>query len=57
MTIKLRRLLLWILVIFAIYAIFRSPDQAASVTRSAFDGLAAAVRGVARFFDALLGRR
>lgn len=56
MTIRLRRVLTWILIIFAIYAIFRSPEQAAGVTRDAFDGVAAAVRGVGRFFDALLGR-
>ena len=54
MTLKLRRVLLWILVIFALYAIFRSPDQAANVTRSAVDGLGQVVSSVGRFFDALL---
>lgn len=53
-TIKLRRVLLWILVIFALYAVFRSPNQAADVTRSAFDGLSQALSSVGAFFDALL---
>jgi hypothetical protein len=53
-TIKLRRVLLWILVIFAIYAIFNSPDQAADITRAAYDGIASGLASVGEFFDALL---
>lgn len=56
MTIKLRRVLLWILVIFALYAVFRSPDQAANVTRTGVDGLGQALSSVKQFFDALLTR-
>lgn len=56
MTIKLRRVLLWILVIFAIYAIFNSPDQAADVTKAAVDGIADGLAAVGEFFDALLSR-
>ena len=53
---RTRRILLFILLIFAIYAIVNSPRQSADVVRSAFDTLAEAVQAVFRFFDALLRR-
>ncbi|MFP5347565.1 MAG: hypothetical protein ACLGIA_11115 [Actinomycetes bacterium] len=51
---RARRLILLILVAFAIYAILRSPDQAASIVRSAIDGIREALSAIGRFFDALL---
>jgi hypothetical protein len=51
---KLKKPLLWLLLAFFIYAVVKSPDQAASMVRSAGDGIAAALRAVGRFFDALL---
>jgi hypothetical protein len=51
---RARKVLLWFLVAFAVYAILRSPDQAAGIVSSAFDGIAAGVAAIARFFDALL---
>lgn len=51
---RLKKPLFWLLVIFCIYAVFRSPDQAASIVRSAGVGLSDAVHAIGRFFDALL---
>jgi hypothetical protein len=51
---RARKLLFWTLIAFALYAIFRSPDQAADIVRSAWNGLAAGLFAVGEFFDALL---
>lgn len=51
---RARKLLLWTLIAFGIYAIFRSPDQAADIVRTGWDGLAAGVAAVGEFFEALL---
>ena len=51
---KLRKPVLWLLLAFSIYAIVKSPDQAASMVRSAWDGIHEGLRAVGRFFDALL---
>ena len=39
---------------FLIYAIFKSPDQAASIVRSAWNGIVDGVHAIGRFFNALL---
>jgi hypothetical protein len=56
---KLRKPLLWLLLAFFLYAVIKSPDQAAAMVRSAWDGITEGLRAVGRFFDALLasGRR
>ena len=51
---RLRKALLWVLVAFFVYAVFRSPDQAAGIVRSAWDGIVSGLGAVAAFFDALL---
>ncbi len=51
---RARKLLLWFLIAFAVYAIFRSPDQAANIVRSAFDGIIGGLSAIGDFFDALL---
>jgi hypothetical protein len=51
---KLRKPLGWLLLAFFLYAVVKSPDQAASIVRSAWDGIAAGLQAVGRFFDALL---
>jgi ABC-type iron transport system FetAB permease component len=39
---------------FLLYAIFKSPDQAASIVRTAWSGIADGLRAIGTFFDALL---
>ena len=53
---RLKKPLLWLIIAFFVYAIFKSPTQAAGIVNSAWDGLVAAARAVGRFFDALLAR-
>jgi hypothetical protein len=46
----------WVLVVaFLIYAIFKSPDQAAAIVRTAWGGVVDGLHAIGRFFDALLG--
>lgn len=51
---RLRKILIWTLVAFLVYAIFRSPDQAAGIVRTGVDGIGAGLSAIGRFFDALL---
>ncbi len=51
---RLKRALIWLLVAFFVYAVFRSPDQAAGIVRSGWDGLVSGLGAIAAFFDALL---
>lgn len=51
---KIRRPLMWVVVAFLVYAVFKSPDQAADIVRAAWDGILGGLGAVARFFDALL---
>lgn len=53
---KVKKYLGWFLLAFIIYAVFKSPEQAANLVRDAVDGIVAILSGVGRFFDALLGR-
>ena len=53
---RVKKILLWVLVAFAAYAIFTSPDQAADIVRTSWGILADGVRNIGNFFDALLGR-
>ncbi|GAB3074009.1 hypothetical protein GCM10027080_16810 [Pedococcus soli] len=54
---RVKKILLWVLVAFAIYAIITSPDQAAQIVKTSWSILADGVRNIGNFFDALLGRR
>jgi hypothetical protein len=51
---RVRTVLIWLIVAFLVYAVFRTPEQAASIVSNAFGGLADGVTSVATFFDALL---
>ncbi|MGL4174270.1 MAG: hypothetical protein ACRCTR_09435 [Actinomycetota bacterium] len=51
---KISRPLMWVLLIFFVYALFRSPEQAANVVEAAWDGIVDGLRAIGDFFDALL---
>ena len=53
---RVKKIVLWTLVAFAVYAIFTSPDQAADIVRTSWGILVAGVQNIGNFFDALLGR-
>lgn len=50
---RLWRVLGFLLLIYIIYAIIRSPTQAADVVRTIFEILANGIRSIATFFDSL----
>ena len=49
-----RKILLWFVIAFLLYALFASPDQAADIVRSALNGILAGLQAIGRFFDSLL---
>jgi hypothetical protein len=51
---RLKKPLLWLLVAFFVYAIFKSPDQAAGIVKSGWAGIGEGLQAVGHFFDALL---
>jgi hypothetical protein len=53
---RVKKILLWVLVAFAAYAIFTSPDQAADIVKTSGSMLGDGVKNLGNFFDALLGR-
>lgn len=53
---RVKKYVVWFLVAFLVYAIFKSPDQAAAMVGGAFDGVVAVFNAIGRFFDALLAR-
>ena len=55
-TSPIKKIVLWLLTIFLIYAILTSPDAAANIVGSAWDVVANGVKNVAIFFDSLLSR-
>jgi hypothetical protein len=51
---RVKKILLWVLVAFAAYAIFTSPDRAADIVKTSGEILADGVKSIGAFFDALL---
>lgn len=52
----IKKIVLWLLTIFLIYAILTSPAEAANIVGSAWEVLANGVRNIGRFFDFLISR-
>ncbi|GAB3439841.1 hypothetical protein GCM10027517_13620 [Phycicoccus ginsengisoli] len=53
---RAKKILVWVLVAFAAYAIVTSPQQAADIVKTSGSILADGARGIGTFFDSLLGR-
>ncbi|MGI4894581.1 MAG: hypothetical protein ACRYF3_05645 [Janthinobacterium lividum] len=51
---KWRRVLWWVLIVFALYAVYKAPDSAAAFVRSVGEALGTLVSSVGEFFDGLL---
>ena len=51
-----KKVLGWVILGFIVYAIVKSPAQAADIVRTSFDILAEGVRSIFAFFDSLLRR-
>jgi hypothetical protein len=54
MAVRIKNLAYLLIVAFLIYAIFKSPDQAATIVRTAWGGLVDGAHAIGKFFDALL---
>ena len=46
----------WLLIAFLIYAVVKSPTQAADIVHTSFDVLSQGVQAIFTFFDALIRR-
>jgi hypothetical protein len=51
---KVKTTLIWILVIFAIYAIITSPEKAAGILQNIVDMIVHALSSIGTFFSSLL---
>ena len=52
----IKKIVLWLIVIFLLYAILTSPQSAADIFGSAWDVIANGVQNIGSFFDTLLSR-
>lgn len=50
----IKKIVLWLLTIFVIYAILTNPESAADMVGSAWDILASGVTNIGTFFDSLI---
>jgi hypothetical protein len=50
----IKKIVMWLVVIFLLYAIFTAPTEAASMFRAAWDFTVNAVSNVASFFTSLI---
>ncbi|MGN8245743.1 hypothetical protein ACTHAM_002868 [Cellulomonas soli] len=50
---KAKSALIWVIVIFLVYAVITSPERAADVVRALWEMISAAFAGFGRFFDSL----
>lgn len=46
----------WVLLGYFVYAVIKSPDQAAEIVKTLFNLLAEAAKGILGVFDKILGR-
>lgn len=52
----IKKIVLWLVAIFLLYAILTSPTDAADMVGSAWDIVMNGVRNIGRFFDSLLAK-
>ena len=53
---KVKKIILWIVLAFFVYAIFTSPDKAAGIVGNIWGVLVDGFNAILRFFDSLLKR-
>ena len=52
---KIKTWAIWLFVAFLVFAVVKNPDRAATVVRSIWDFIWAAISGFGRFFGSLAG--
>jgi hypothetical protein len=53
---KVKKIILWVVVAFFVYAIFTSPDKAAGIIQNIWGVVVDGFNAILRFFDSLLNR-
>jgi hypothetical protein len=53
---KVKKIILWVIVAFFVYAIFTSPDKAAGLLQNIWLIIVDGFNAILRFFDSLLNR-
>jgi len=53
---RVKKILLWVLLAFVVYAVVTSPSKAADIVHTAWDITVQGSNGIGDFFDALLNR-
>lgn len=51
---KLKSILIWLLVVFVVFALVRNPERSAELVRGAWDAIADGIVAIGRFFSALV---
>lgn len=51
---KVRKLVIWLVVAFIAYAIFKSPNRSADIVHNIWSILSSAVEQIGKFFDKIL---
>lgn len=51
----MKRILIWLLFGFVVYAVITSPDRAADIVVAVWDFILEGFRSIGRFFEALVG--
>jgi hypothetical protein len=54
---RVKKIVLWTLLAFFVYAIVKSPSQAADILRTLWDIVVQGVKSIGSFFDALLSHK
>jgi hypothetical protein len=53
---KVKKIIVWLVLAFFVYAIFMSPDKAADIVHNVWGVVGDGFTAILRFFDSLLGR-
>jgi hypothetical protein len=54
---RVKKIVLWTLLAFFVYAVVKSPSQAADIVRTIWDIILQGFKSIGSFFDALLSRK
>lgn len=54
---RVKKIALWTLLAFFVYAIVKSPSQAADIVRTVWDIILQGAKSIGSFFDALLNNK
>lgn len=53
---KIKKITIWVIFAFVLYAIFTNPNKSADIVHNIWDLLATGVRSIGDFFKAILGK-